>query len=75
MLHHEAYRGSGFSATEAFVDTFRWGYGERWRLLVVERAASHIISASSLQRNEVADHIHNLSSVQYFSNSILRYHK
>ena len=53
VLHQEAYGGPGLPASEALVDTFRRRHVERRSLLLMERAAGHVVGPAALQRHEV----------------------
>ncbi len=55
VLHHEVDGVAALAATEALVDSFRGRDDERGGLLVVERAARHVVDTLFLECHVVAD--------------------
>ena len=60
IFHQEAVDISALSAAKAVKDLLGLGYGERPRLLLVERAKSHVVGALLLKVDVLSHHIHNV---------------
>ena len=74
LLHHEADRSPGLAAAEALVYALGRRDIERRGLLIVERAAGHIIGPAPPERHVIADNIHYLGRVENETDGFLGYH-
>jgi hypothetical protein len=71
MLDEKADGIATSSATKAFVELLRLGYGEGRSLFIMERAKSQMAIASAFQLDELSHDIDDIDAVQYFLYGVL----
>lgn len=69
LVFHKEFGGvASFATAEAFEDVACRIHIERWRLLVMERAAANEIRPAFFQGHKLTDNFLNASGLQYFFN-------